>query len=189
VSRSDADLLFHSSGLPLEMIEHFTDSLWGHAALILRVQDIDSMLLLESVHTYGVRAGAMSNRINGGGATPAPYPGKLLVLRHRQFPPETEQAAIGKTARVAIGKLGYPYSQEEIARIGLRIAAGMAGRTLAGQLEPVHAFVCSEYVAKCYDAMGITLAPDREGFIAPADLANDPNVYAVCAIRADRAAA
>jgi hypothetical protein len=180
-------LLFHSQGLPLELAQHFTHSLWGHAAFVWRMQDIDSLLLLESVHTYGVRAVAMSNRINGSLASPDQYPGKLLVLRHRQFPPQTEPAAIGKMARFAIERLGYPYSGEEIARIGFRVAAGLAGETLPGHLEPKNAFVCSEYVAKCYEALGIRLAPDKEGFMAPADIAEDPNVFPVCALRPDTA--
>jgi hypothetical protein len=177
-------LLFHSQGLPLELAQHFTDSLWGHAAFLWRMQDIDSLLLLESVHSHGVRAVALSKRINGSAAAPSPYPGKLLVLRHSQFP-ETDAAAIGKMTRFALERLGYPYSMEEIGRISLRVAEGLAGRSVHGALDPDHAFVCSEYVAKCYQALGISLALDKGGFIAPADIANDPNVEAVCALCPD----
>jgi hypothetical protein len=181
-------LLFHSESLPLELAQLFTDSLWGHAAFVLNLGDIDRVLLLESVHRYGVRAVAMSNRINGSPAAPGPYPGRIVALRHRQFPPPTEQAAIGKMGRFALERLGYPYSPAEIARISLRVAAGLVGQTLSGHLDPTHAYVCSEYVAKCYEAVGIDLAADKEGFIAPADIANDPNLYPLCAIRPDEAA-
>jgi hypothetical protein len=182
-------VLFHSQSLPLELAEHFTDSLWGHAACVLNMGDIDRVLLLESVQRFGVRAVAMSNRVNGSPVAPGPYPGRIVALRHSQFPPPTEQATIAKMGRFALERLGYPYSPAEIARISLRVAAGLAGKTLSGPLDPTHAYVCSEYVAKCYEAVGIDLAADKEGFIAPADIANDPNVYPVCAIRPDELAA
>jgi hypothetical protein len=178
-------LLFHSLELQSAIIEHFTDSLWSHAAFVWCMPDIDRVLLLESVDTYGVRLLALSNRINGSSAAPAPYPGKLLLLRHSEFPDPPDPAKIGLMTRFAIDRLGYPYSTGDLIKIGMRIAAGLADQTLPGNLEPVNSYVCSEYVAKCYDAMGIDLAPDKEGFIAPADIADDPNVEAVCALCPD----
>ena len=80
--------------------------------------------------------------------------------------------------KFAIDRLGYPYSTGDLIKIGMRIAAGLAGQTLPGHLQPQNAYVCSEYVAQCYAAMGIDLAPDKEGFMAPADIANDPNAQA-----------
>ncbi len=179
-------VLFHSSALPIELIEAFTDSLWGHAAFVLRLEDVDSTLLLESVHGHGVRAVAMSKRVNGSAAAPHPYPGKLLALRHRNFP-HTDRAAVSKMARFAVERLGYPYSMAEIALIASHIAAAKVGQRLPGHNDPQSAFVCSEYVAKSYAAMGIALAPDAEGFVAPADIANDLDVYPVCAICPDGA--
>jgi hypothetical protein len=40
-------------------------------------------------------------------------------------------------------------------------------------------FICSEYVAKCFDAVGITIQWDGLGFIAPADFALDPKIHAI----------
>lgn len=178
-------LLFHSLGFPSDVIEHFTDSLWSHAAFVWNMKDIDRVLLLESVDTYGVRALALSNRINGSSASPKPYPGGLLLVRHSQFPVDADPKVIGKMTRFAIDRLGYPYSPTELGKIGLRIAAGLVGQTLPGHLEPENAYVCSEYVAKCYAELGLNLAPDSLGFIAPGDIARDPNVRAICAICPD----
>jgi hypothetical protein len=170
-------VLFHSSGLPSELIEHFTDSLWCHAAIVWNVMPpTDRVMLLESVDKFGVRAMRMSTKINGCPASPAPYPGKILVARHTAL----ENGMSGEQAHAmtdfALDRLGYPYSPTELVRIGLRIAAGLAGETLPGLLTPKNAYVCSEYVAGCFAKVGIDLVPDKEGFIAPADIANDPNV-------------
>jgi hypothetical protein len=175
-------VLFHSEGLGSHLIEHFTDSLWSHAAFIWNIEDIDRVLLLESVDTFGVRALAFSNRVNGSSADPTPYPGKLLVARHRDFPHPADPMLVRRITEFAIDRLGYPYASHELVKIGLRIAAGLAGQTLPGTLEPQNAYVCSEYVAKCFAAMGIELAPDKEGFMAPADIANDPKVDAVLSL-------
>lgn len=178
-------LLFHSSGFGSRLVEWATDSLWCHAAFVWNMERIDRVLLLESVDTYGVRCMALSNKINGSLADPKPYPGKLLLARHQDFPHPAPEAGIHKMTEFAIDRLGFPYSSEELARVALRIAKGMAGVPVRGELDPTSAYICSEYVAKCYEAMGITLAPDKDGFIAPADIANDPKVFAVCALGPD----
>ena len=58
-------LLFSTVGGFSSLIEQFTDSLWSHAAFIWNMEDIDRVILLESVETFGVRAIALSNRIDG----------------------------------------------------------------------------------------------------------------------------
>jgi hypothetical protein len=181
-------LLFHSSGLGSETIEFFTHSLWCHAAFVWCIDEFDRVLLLESVDKFGVRARPMSNLINGCMASPKPYPGKLLVVRHADFPPPPNQVQVGNMTRFALDRIGYPYSMEELADIAGRIAAGLAGQIVPGQLDPRKSFICSEYVAKCYEAMGIQLAPDKEGYIAPGDIANDAKVEAVFAVCPDPAA-
>lgn len=181
-------LLFHAKNFPDDAIELATHSLWCHAGFIWRLPDVDRILLLESVDKYGVRAMPLSTRINGDAAHPKPYPGKLLVLRHVDFPAEPDNDKIKAMTGFALDRLGYPYSPAELAAIAARIVAGVAGLTLPGRLDPKNGYICSEYVAKCYEAMGIALAPDREGFIAPADIANDPGVFAVYSVTPDVAA-
>jgi|SRR5579872_2897064 len=169
-------VLFHSTGIPSELIEHFTNSLWCHAAIVWNIQPIDRVMLLESVDTFGVRAVRMSSKVNGCPPSPAPYPGKLLVARHRQLAQGMDDNQTHTMTDFAVDRLGYPYSPIELVRIGLRIGAGLMGETLSGHLQPKNGYVCSEYVAGCLSAVGVNLTPDAKGFMAPADIANDPNV-------------
>jgi hypothetical protein len=170
-------VLFHSSAVPSELIEHFTDSLWCHAAIVWNVMPpTDRVMLLESVDTFGVRALRMSSKINGCPASPSAYPGKILIARHKALAGGMSEEQAHLMTEFAVDRLGYPYSPTELVRIGLRIAAGLAGEALPGFLTPKNAYICSEYVAECFQAVGIDLVPDKEGFIAPADIANDPNV-------------
>lgn len=178
-------LLFHSSNVGSEVIEYFTHSLWCHVAMVWVLPDIDRVLLLESVDTFGVRAMALSSRINGTAANPAPYPGKIAVARHSDFPDKPDPMRVREMTQFAIDRLGFPYGTVELLKIGARIAAGLAGASLPGALKPENAYVCSEYVAKCYAAMGIELVQDKAGFIAPADIANDPKVELVCGLKHD----
>ena len=180
-------LLFSSVGGFSMVIEDATDSLWSHAALIWRVGEagLDRVLILESIENVGIRAVAASSRLNGTPAAPQPYGGHLLVARHSALPqPLPPEKAVDMT-RFGIDHLGYPYSPEELVKIASRITLGILGISLPGELEPTTAYICSEFVAKCFDAVGIDLAPDRRGFMAPADIAADPNVAPVLALCPD----
>ena len=72
-----------------------------------------------------------------------------MVVRHDEFPHPADPAKIRAMTEFAIDRLGYPYNAAEIAKIGLRIAAGLAHVTLPGELQPTTSFICSEYVAGC----------------------------------------
>jgi len=178
-------LLFHSSAAPSELIEIFTESLWCHAAMIWVEADIDRVMLLESVDKFGVRATRLSNRINGCPPSPNKYPGKLLVLRHPDLPyPLPHQMGVDLMG-YALDRLGYPYGTDELIDIAKRIAAGMVGEILKGEVSSDTSFICSQYVAWCYKTVGITLQPDPKGFVAPADIANDPKVVPLLSLAPD----
>jgi cell wall-associated NlpC family hydrolase len=180
-------LLFSSKGGFSAIIEHFTNSLWSHAGLVWRVgdADFDRVLILESIDTLGIRAVSASNRLNGTAAAPAPYGGAVLVARHRKLPQPLSAARVLEMTRYGVDHLGFPYNPEELAKIAVRIAAGLANITLPGHLEPTNSFICSEFVAKCYAAVGVDLAPNKGGYMAPADIAADPDVFAVARLCPD----
>jgi|GEM_PF-682014 len=178
-------LLFHSENLAARAIEYFTESLWCHAAFVLVLKEFDRVFLLESVDKIGVQMLPISHKINGMPARPNPYPGKLLLARYKDFPFDDGQR-VGEMTKVALDRLGYPYSMAELARIAQRIALRMVGRFVPGNLEESDRYICSEYVAMCYATMGIHLQPDQDGFIAPGDIANDPNIFAVHALTHDQ---
>ncbi len=178
-------LLFHSTGLGSQVIEAATHSLWSHAAFIWRLDDIDRVMLLESMDTVGVRMMPMSTRVDGCAAAPDAYHGRLLVLRHADLPEKVDPVKVRAMTQFALDRVGYPYSFHELHQIALRIALGMAGRIVTGRIEQDKEFICSEYVAKCLEAIGIRIAPDKEGFIAPADIADDPKMEPLYSILPD----
>jgi hypothetical protein len=182
-------LLFHSTGFPERAIEWGTKSLWCHAAFIWRLDGLNRVLLLESMDKVGVRCMPMSTRLNGNAADPKAYPGQLLVLRHPDFPPNEDAEKVIAMTAFALDRLGYPYSDKEIMEIAIRIAEGMAGHIVTGRLDPQNQYICSEYVAKCYDVMDVTLAPDQLGFIAPGDIARDPRIQGLFSVKPDGTAA
>ncbi len=50
-------------------------------------------------------------------------------------------------------------------------------------LGPRREFICSEYVAKCFETIGVEIQWDGLGFIAPADFARDPRTKAIARFR------
>ncbi len=178
-------LLFHSLGMGSQLTEFFTDSLWSHAAFIWRLADVDRVMLLESMDTVGVRMMPMSTRINGCAAAPEAYAGGLLVLRHADLPDTIDPEKLRAMTQFALDRVGYPYSHDELNQIMFRIALGLAGKLVTGRLDPQNQFICSEYVAKCLEVIGADIAVDKEGYIAPADIANDPKVRSLFSLQPD----
>ena len=79
--------------------------------------------------------------------------------------------------------VGYPYDRDEI----IKIAARVAGSTFGMEYEKGRqnkAFICSEYVQKCYEQIGIVIPYDSRGFIAPADFAACSNIKVLWEIEA-----
>ena len=101
-------LLFHSVALGSLSIELGTHSLWSHAALVWRLSDIDRVILLESMDTVGVRTMPMSTRVNGCAASPTPYNGGLLVLRHPGVPEKIDDVRVRMMTQFALDRVGFP---------------------------------------------------------------------------------
>ncbi len=178
-------LLFNSHNLGSDIIEYFTHSLWCHAAMVFRMDEIKRVFILESVDTYGVRMMPLSVKLNGNDANMKPYPGKVLVGRHADASDFANLDKVSSMTQFALDRLGSPYDMRELVEIGARIGAGLVGLKLPDVVTAKHAFICSEYVAACYQELGITLRPDNEGFLAPADIANDPKIEAIYSMVGD----
>ena len=43
-------------------------------------------------------------------------------------------------------------------------------------------YICSEYAWECYNAMGIKIAYNQAGYVAPADFAKDKKVRAIARV-------
>ena len=139
------------------------------------------MIVIESVEKIGVRAVALSEFCSRDSEGTSPYPGKILLARHNAYGGGPECPKVRAMARFAFDHLGCHFAPKEITKIGLRIiGAHLFGkRHTPRMLLPDDEFICSEYVAKCFEKVGIEIKWDGLGFIAPADFAFDPKVRAV----------
>lgn len=181
----NGDIMLFSGTEPFSrIIQHFTDSRWSHVGFIWRMEEIDRIMLLESVEKAGVRAVSLSSRVEGG-VVAKPYKGELLVVRHKRFPQphELDRKTFADMTRFAVDRLGCPYDIDEIAKITLRIAAHMGNFELPEHLKPDNAYICSEYAAECYSALGIDIKRAMSSFVSPADFAADPDIEPVVRLR------
>jgi hypothetical protein len=182
----DGDLLLCAGTAPISRAIAFaTHSPWSHVALAYRWDGIGRLMVFESVEHIGVRTVPLSNFVLHSGKHRKPYPGKIILARHEDYKDHAGPAASAKMQRLAdfaVDRFGSPFAALEILKIGLRIGAGALGMKMPRSLGPDDEFICSEYVAKCYENIGIEVPWDRMGFIAPADFAHDPKIHALAQI-------
>ncbi len=86
-------------------------------------------------------------------------------------------------AGFAFDRLGEPFAMGEVPKILLRILLGGFDVRLPESLGPDDEFICSEYVARCYAAMGVEIPWDGLGFIGPGDFATDPAIRPLAQIQ------
>jgi len=174
------DLLLCSGNFVFSnLIQKATQSVWSHVAFILRLDQIDRIMLLESVESIGVRTVPLSSYVNDYNGTGKPYPGRLMLARHDDI----KQKNIPKLSRTAIDLLGYPYHSEEIAHIASRISLHTLGLPNQQRDAPTQkTFICSEYVYTCFQSIEAAVDYNPVGFISPADFANSSKVKPLCYI-------
>ena len=184
----DGDILLCSCDEPFsKLIRWATKSPWSHVALAYRWQGVGRIMVFEAVQKIGVRTVPLSSFISRGASGKKPFPGKILLARHADYADKgggDGSAAMQRLADFAVDRFGAPFAPGEIAKIALRVAFGRLNRKTPKALGPDKEFICSEYAAKCYEAVGIKIEWDGRGFIAPADFANDPKVKAIAQIKA-----
>lgn len=174
-------LLCSGSGVFSELIQQATDSLWSHVALIVRLDALDRILLFESVETFGVRAVPLS-RYLAHDAQDRPYPGGLVVVRHRTFATVSSAQSIQRMLQFAVDQFGSPYNRQEIVRIAARILGNSLQAPVAHRKETsLKEFICSEYVAACFAQAGVSLTIGDRGYVTPADFA-DPQAVELIAV-------
>lgn len=171
-------LLCSGNSFISQAIKQTTKSVFSHVALILFLPVTEQYLVLESVESIGVRCvtlneGYLTNYMDSGKG----YPGRVLVARHAQMAAKAHLFA--KLYDKAFSLLGDRYNEEDIFRIAVRYSLAEAGIDEQGELQGANSYICSEYVYVCLKAIGIDLPFNALGFIAPADIANAPEVSAV----------
>ncbi|HEY7901571.1 MAG TPA: hypothetical protein VIC25_10340 [Caulobacteraceae bacterium] len=183
----DGDLLLCSGNDPFSrLIGAATKSPWTHVAFAWRWPDIGRIMVFEAVQQLGVRTVPLQTFLSQSSTGKKPYPGKIVLARHQEFADAAGKpgsAAAKRLGDAAVDRLGDRFSGVEVAKIGARISIGRWARKMPRSLGPRDEYICSEYVAKCFAAAGVTIAWDGLGFIAPCDFARDPNVKALARFR------
>jgi hypothetical protein len=183
----DGDLLLCSGNDPFSrLIGWSTESPWTHVALAFRWSEMGRIMVFEAVQQFGVRVVPLSTFIRQSSSGQRPYPGKIILARHGDFADRGGKAGSAATKRLAdfaVDRLGDPFDAAEIAKIAARIEMGRLHRKMPRMLGPKREFICSEYVAKCFERIGVKIDWDGLGFIAPADFARDPKIKALARFR------
>lgn len=162
-------LLCSGSAVFSKLIQHATNSVWSHTGFLLRVENIDRILVLESVESIGVRTVPLSHYCLAYNGTETGYPGKVYIARHQVFS-TTDAAQLVHFSQGAVDLFGYPYDPKEILATAARIVAAKLGMAP----EPFvrnRVYICSEYVFECLNSIGITIPYNRAGYITPDDIA------------------
>ena len=179
----DGDILLCSARDPMSRaIQWATRSPWSHVAIAFRMEEIDRVLVLEAVERIGVRCIPLSTFVSRTSGGIAPYPGQIFLARHDALNEEQVANPIAQMSSFAFDRLGAPFSPAEIARIGMRIILGRLGRRMPQPLIPKGEFICSEYVAGCFQSLGLEFPWDGLGFLAPANIAADEKVRAIAQV-------
>jgi len=182
----DGDVLICAgSGVFSAMIQQATGSVWSHVGFILRLDSFDRVMLLESVEPIGVRTVRLSKYLDNYANNGKPYPGGMAIIRHKKFTSNVKKPGLTKLAQFAVDLFGYPYDSDEIAKIAARILASKIPFTKKQlkRIEPDMEFICSEYVARCYEQAGLDIQWNQKGFIAPSDFAADDNFELVAVLK------
>ena len=179
----DGDLLLCSADDPMsKLIRWSTKTPWSHIAIAYRIASLDRVMVLESVEKLGVRTIPLSRFISCTSSGQHPFPGKILLARDQRV------ADLAETKRKAMydfafASLGNRFAPGEIVKIASRLMLGRVARKMPRFLGARNAYICSEYVAKCFEKAGLKIPWDGLGFVAPGDFALAPDVSAVAQIK------
>ncbi|MGI9168633.1 MAG: hypothetical protein ACR2FH_00455 [Caulobacteraceae bacterium] len=173
----DGDILLCSATDPFSrLIGWSTQSPWSHVAVAYRWPAVGRLLAFECVQHIGVHAVSIERFISQTSSGTHPYPGKIILARHDDMP---AGEALDPLADFAIDAMGDQFSPGEVIKIAIRITVGKLHRRMPRILGAKNEFICSEYVDRCFRAVGVEIEWDGLGYIAPADFASDPKVQAV----------
>ena len=179
----NGDLLLCSANDPFSrLIRWSAKSPWSHIAIAYRIPTLNRVMVLESVQQLGVRTVPLASFISRTSSGTHPYPGRIILARHAGV--ATLSAARSKRLfDFAFSRLGDHFAGGEILKIALRLLLSRPGMRLPHMLGPKNEFICSEYVAKCFEHAGLKIPWDGRGFVAPADFAVVPEISAIAQIR------
>ncbi|HWA37317.1 MAG TPA: YiiX/YebB-like N1pC/P60 family cysteine hydrolase [Burkholderiales bacterium] len=167
------DLVFCAGNYAISrIIQHFSDSMFSHVGLVYCWND--RVLVFESVEDDGVRLVPLSQYVRDYENSGAAYDGRVFIGRHDEpLAPEQVLALLGRAA----DELNRRYDKEEMLEILARVTIGL------GKHQDDDAYVCSEYVERCFREVGIVFDRDAQDYIFPEHIAADPSVQALWEIQ------
>lgn len=172
----NGDIMLCSGGYMFsKLIQKATGSCWSHVAFVLRLDEIDRVMVLESIEGKGVRTVPLSEYVENFEGTGKGYGGRVAIARHEEFDAKATTGNLKVMSQFAVDRFAYPYDEEEIARITARIVGSFLGFD-EGEIKRDQEYICSEYVYECYKRLDINVQYDGRGFVAPADFARDAKV-------------
>lgn len=173
---STGDILLASGNYTFSrLIQKATGSCWSHVAFVMRLDQIDRVMVLESIEGKGVRTIPLSEYVYDFEGSKKGYNGRLAIARHHNFEDEATESNLKKLAQFAVDRFAYPYDEEEIGRITIRIVGEKLGFK-PDEMVRNEEYICSEYVYECYRTIGLIVQQGNSGFIAPADFPADPEI-------------
>ena len=89
-------LLCSGSAWFSKMIQKGTKSVWSHVGFVIRLENIDRVMVLESVEPLGIRTVPLSKYLTDYDSKGNPYPGGLVIARHRDFAQKATAAKLRK---------------------------------------------------------------------------------------------
>lgn len=154
------DLMFCAGNyLVSEAIRAVTSSPWSHVGIVLRADEIDRVLFLESVEDVGVRFAPISKYVTDYG-NGTPYNGDLVVARHSSC----STAIVQGLAEFGADQLTRPYNNQEIGEILARVTLKI------GNVNKSAGYICSELVNACFVAAKCPFTCSSKDFVSPEDL-------------------
>jgi Permuted papain-like amidase enzyme, YaeF/YiiX, C92 family len=172
------DLLFCSgSGVMSQLIQKATHSCWSHVAFVMRLDEIDRVMVVESIESLGVRTIPLSRYLTDYQQGKA-YSGGIVLARHKTFSEHLASSQLAALGQFAADQFGYTYDRSEIAKITARILQSALPFTEQekDQLKSDKEYTCSEYVWRCFREVGIDIDHAEGDYITPADFARDENI-------------
>ena len=175
-------LLCSGTSVFAKLIQKASNSIWSHVGFVLRLNEINSLLVLESVESIGVRCVPLSHYVDGYGGYRQAYPGRALLARHKNFAESATPERLHDATEFAFSLCGQRYDADAVLRLIARIGQTIFGAT-DEQVKQTQEYVSSEFVWRCYRACGVRVEYDERGFLAPRDFAKAAEVVGIAELR------
>ena len=178
----DGDLLLCSgTHIFSRLIRWATKSPWSHVAIAMRADPLGRVMVLESVERIGVRTIPFHTFVFGVGGK-HPYPGRIVLARHARLTAASRET-LRRVAQFGVDQLGDPFAPGEVLKIGARVIVGSLNQKMPRAMKARDEYICSEFVAMCFEEAHVRIPWDGRGFIAPCDFAADPDVSGIAQVR------